>query len=134
MFGYLYPSQSLYSKLILKDSELYNTLKKRFKEIIFKPSKYYKDYEILEVKKGSFLDLSYCLMLHDRKIKDNKLIETIKLSVSIGHPVKENLEEVYSRKITINEPYFLNLVKKQDSEKYRNKELLDIANKLMLPI
>ena len=134
MFGYLYSSQSLYGKLILKNSELYNTLKKRFKEIIFKPSKYYKDYEILEVKKGSFLDLNYCLILHDRKIKDNNLIETIKLLVSIGHPVKKNLEEIYSRKIIINESYFLNLVNKQDSKKYRNKELLDIANKFMLPI
>mgnify|MGYP001622854295 CR=1 FL=1 len=134
MFGYLYPAQSLYGKLILKDSNLYNTLKKKFKEIIFKQSKYYKNYEILEVKEGSFLDLEYSLILHNRKIQDNKLIETLKLSVSLGHPLKENLKEVYSKEIIIDEPYFLNLVKKQENEKYRNKNLLEIANKLMLPI
>ena len=132
MLRYLYPSLSLYGQPILKDSPLYKTIKDKFPEVEFKESEYYKNYEILEVKSGYFLDIRYCLMSHKRKIVNHKCIETLKLSVSTGYVINDNLRNIYSKIIEIDEPYFLNLVTNADKNKeYRNQKLLDIAKEVM---
>ena len=42
--------------------------------------------------------------------------------------------EIYRQTIHFDENHFMNCVKKKENEKCRDQKLLDIANKIMLPL
>ena len=75
---------------------------------------------------GKFLTLKYCTILHDRKVIDDEVIETIHFQVF--DEKDEKITTDYDHILKINETRFPNLV---ENAKHRNHELLQLAKEKM---
>ena len=75
---------------------------------------------------GKFLTLKYCTILHERKVIDDEVIETIHFQVF--DEKDEKITTDYDHILKINETRFPNLV---ENAKHRNHELLQLAKEKM---
>jgi len=71
---------------------------------------------------------------HRRTVLNDEVIETIE--VNLDENISKNPDErewkfLWKDEIQINEHRFLNFVVSTETEEYRNKKLLDIAEKIM---
>ena len=122
-FGYMQVGKSLMGRLIVEKSPLYKAISKKCKDAQFEPVGK-KGYAKL-VSCGKFINLSFCLMHHERKMSNGLVNETVKFVVS------HNDEKIYSEVIKIDETHFINLINQKANEnlRYRKDELLVIAGK-----
>ena len=118
-------AKTLLGQPIRKDSDVYKAIMNNCHEALFCTDERHKGYSILTNKPGEFVDISYCLIQHQREIIDDNLIETFELKIS-----NSKNEAFFSKQIKVDEMYFLNLINK-NNEHFRNKTLLDIAQNLM---
>lgn len=87
------------------------------------------DYRIIS-NKGGFLNIEFRFAGHQQKAGDGEtLVESVRFCIDDLMTGKM----VYDKRIEFDETYFMNIVNCQKSN-YRNKTLLDIANKLMPPL
>lgn len=82
---------------IIKESELHKAISSQCPAAIFTPSDYYKNCDILSVKHGMYLNISYCLISHKREVRNGELIETMELVVS-ENAASEFEKEIYKKK------------------------------------
>lgn len=129
VFGHLTWSKPLYGQPILKGTPLYNSIIQNCPAAEFHSSEYYKGYDILLSKKKMFLDINYCIIFHRRSVSNDELTETMDLVVSEGGVDKD--KKIYTKRLTIDESYFLNLINLPEEKCFRNTKLLEISKKLM---
>lgn len=129
VLGHLSWSKTLYGQPILKNSHLYNAIVKSCPSVEFIKSKYYSEYEILVAKDEMYIDINYCIINHCRKINNNMLTETMDFMVTEGNIENRNI--IYRKQLTIDEPYFMNLINLPNERSRRNMKLLEIAKNLM---
>lgn len=84
---------------------------------------YIEGYDRLD-KRDHFLNLNLVFLLHDRKVIDDRVEETIELNVTTAEKNKRLPRVEYKKTLSINEYRFPNFVCKA---KYRNTGLLALA-------
>lgn len=128
VFGHLTWSKPMYGQPILKDSPLYLAILDNCSAANFVPcNKYGGKYEILLSKEEMYLNLNYCIIIHNRSVENKELTETMELVVSEGN-IKN---KIFVKTLTIDQSYFLNLVNLSEEKSYRNEKLLEIAKEIM---
>lgn len=129
VFGHLTWSKGLFGKPILKDSPFYCAILEKCPNAFFVSwDGYGGKYEKL-LSKGSFLDLNYCIINHNRIIENEEFLETMELVVSEGGVGKER--KIFTKTLTIDQTYFFNLVNLSEEKSRRNPALLKIAKEIM---
>lgn len=124
VFAHLTWSKSLYGQFILVNSDLYRNLKEH-KNVRLEKVEGIDDYERLLSAPNSYVDIEFCVIVHERKLVDDQLDETMMMYVTdciTG-------ETLYTKQLVIKENRFLNLISKESE--YRNQRLLELAKRLM---
>lgn len=130
VIGHLSWSKKLYGQPILKNSPLYSAISEKCPAASFVPcDKYGGEYDILLSKEGMFLDLNYCIIEHNRAVVNDELLETMEFVVSEGGVGK--VKNIFTKTLTVNQDYFLNLVNLSKNREQRNYKLLEIAKEVM---
>lgn len=129
VFGHLSWSKSLYGQPVLKNSSLHSSINELCPSAQFMPSEYYNKYDVLMSKEKMYLDINYCIINHRRNMNNNTLTETMDFMVTEGQI--EDRKIIYNKQLTIDEPYFMNLINLPEERSHRNIKLLEIAQKLM---
>ena len=118
-----------YGWLIEKNSKLYKYLQtnKNIRLVEFNKN-------LVKIDTNSFIKMNYMFTKHRRTIINDEVIETIE--VNLDENISKNPDErewkfLWKDEIQINEHRFLNFVVSIKTEEYRNKKLLDIAEKIM---
>jgi hypothetical protein len=89
---------------------------------------------LAKIDTNSFMKMNYMFTKHRRTVLNDEVIETIE--VNLDENISKNPDErewkfLWKDEIQINEHRFLNFVVSTETEEYRNKKLLDIAEKIM---
>lgn len=133
VFGHLSWSKKLYGQPILKNSPLYSAISEKCPAAsFFTCDRYGGEYDILLSKEGMFLDLNYCIIEHNRVVEKGELLETMELVVSEGGVGKGR--KIFTKTLTVNQGYFLNLVNLSKDREQRNYKLLEIAKEIMVDL
>lgn len=127
MLLYFCVAKPVYGLLVRRESPLYEMLKEQ-KNVILKQ---YYDNDYYKVDKvGSWLDIEYSTILHNRKVEEDEVAEEIRIVLSSrdsqGLPTCEAEKVLY-----INEYRFPNLVNSEKARQYRNERLREIARNKM---
>lgn len=133
VFGHLTWSKNLYGQAILYGSDLHSALQTKCNDVKFEHCIFDKKYDKLLSTPNSYLDISYCLINHQRKIIDDDLKETMEFVVT-QNTNKSDEKIVFIKTIPIDEMYFLNLINLSPQKSKRNQKLFDIAVELMPPL
>ncbi len=128
VLGHLSLAKSMFGQLVKKGTSLYNAILENCSSAMFKSSSL-ADYEVLINKPKQWLNIEYCIILHERNVIDGSVIENMQLEVR--EKTGDFEKRFFSKKLTINEDYFLNLINLPQDRSRRNNTLLDIAKKLM---
>lgn len=121
----------IYGKMISKDSHLAEVLAqdKRFKLEKVQSVENSMKSRCIVVKTTEWVETNYMFESHSRKKVNDDILETMKATLSIK--CDDKWEMLWSETIEINVNRFPNLIISSDRSKYKNKELLDIAEKIM---
>ena len=118
-----------YGLYIRKDSELFEKLKK-IKKIALQDTNN-KRYAIIRNKDGGYLDLHFAATIHDRKVVNNELQESVTLDFyEIASCGDEPFTTLFKIKLPINETRFLNLIHSEKAQKYRDPEIVAMAKEI----
>lgn len=118
MFGYMTTSQSLYGRIINKESPLMEALQKN-KDLEFS------DKNQLKSSKGKFIDINFTFIEHKTTRHDTEYKETITFIVSLKNEI------IFTQLIEIDPMHFHNLVNLPPEQTHRNQRLLDIASEMI---
>ena len=110
-----------YGLLVKKGCDLWKYFSTR--EDVLLQHSYIEGYDRLD-KRDHFLNLNLVFLLHDRKVIDDRVEETIELNVTTAEKNKRLPRVEYKKTLSINEYRFPNFVCKA---KYRNTGLLALA-------
>lgn len=123
---YLYDEINIYGQYIRIDSELHKALIKH--NIKFEPEDKVKGF-VRVGKQDKNITWNYSFAIHKRYVnKDGCFKEYIKAVVT--KPNLNGLVKIYEKKIPINHQRFYNLMNSENAPKYRNEELLKIAQEV----
>lgn len=125
MFGYLHHAESLYNKLIRKDSELYRAILEKCPNAQYIEDPYMRSYVRLRNKEGKYLNLKYCVIHHEMNVVDHENVETLQMIVFEVQGQQEI--EIFRKELRVDEEYFLNLIHLPKEREHRNQKLLEIA-------
>lgn len=127
MLMYFTRNRHCFGLLVRNNSELHQYLSTR--QDVELESKENSNYALVK-NKGQFLNLGYATILHDRKVINDEVRETIQLIVS--DEKKDGTPRILKYiPMEINEYRFMNLTQSPEAQKYRNQRLLDYAKELM---
>lgn len=129
MLLYFSNAINCYGLLIQKDSELYDRLLKN-RDVLLDEK--LERYAIVGNSKGNYLNLFLAATRHKRNVVNDELEESIMLNFYKKMNKGPELFDVKFRmKLSINESRFLNLIHSEKAQKYRNPEILAIAQKVL---
>lgn len=124
MLLYFMPSRPCYGLVVKQDSPLWEYLSSR-NDVLLENS-FKEGYDIVK-NNGKFLNLNLVFLLHDRKLIQDEVVETLQMTVNTTG--KDRLPKTqYKKELHINEYRFPEFVQ---HAKYRNRKLLAIADELM---
>lgn len=118
MFGYMTTSQTLYGRIIAKDSDLMDALRRNRHIKITDESK-------ITASGDNFVDINFCFMHHKVAQIDSSFHETVNFIVTL------NGKAIFEKKIEVDPMHFHNLVNLPPERAMRNQRLLDIAAEMI---
>ena len=125
----------LFMQKFKEGTELYNALDKqdntKFVPITDKDGNELEKSEYKRLINDQYMNYQFRFTAHRQNAADGSTLEE-KMDFCIDD-MRTNTE-IYRRTIIFDENYFMNIVKKTGNEKYRAKNLLDIAEKIMTSI
>ena len=126
MFAYLSDPIGLYGRYVRIGSNLYIFLKERGVSL---EACSMDGYERVG-KRGAFFSWYYFFGYHERKVVDGKLLEYLRPQVMIHQDIINN-HSIWEEKIKIDHQRFFRLAHSEKAGGFRNRELLEIAARVL---
>ena len=121
---------NLYGQQVKVNSPIYNKLQKHNNVRFEKSQNGKEDYRII-FNKDRYLNLEFRFTEHRQNALDGKtLIETMRFCIDD----LTSGETIVNELIEFDETYFMNIVNNSSNERCRNQKLLNIAQKIMVPL
>ncbi|GHV09417.1 hypothetical protein FACS1894217_13690 [Clostridia bacterium] len=131
IFGYMSDSQVLYGRAIKRGGDLHKALAQKVENIYFDDMPGMPDF--VKIKSRSFCKLHFCLILHEQTVRDYKLCETVKLIISEGDFIGDNVPtRVFEKVITMDTASFSEAV--CDLKREKIAKYIEWADRVLPPL
>jgi len=123
MIMYAQEAVPLLGRAIKKESEVYRALLELDEKVYFEDGE--NGYAWLRSKNKEFINLTWYIHKHTNKVVDEHLKESFELVI------KEDNEIIFTQEIVVDHHLLKRLMDMPEEKQFRNKKLLDIAERIL---